>query len=85
MTTSSQSRCGSCSGASAPGGQPWPLVLVEVGGQSLVAVERQVRGRAGAEALVAEGVVEVGVGVHDPPQRGSQLLQVGPELGSLGR
>ena len=56
-------------GIGAPCGEPRALVPLEVAGDARVAVDRGIRRRPGAEGLVAERVVEVGVRVHDPAHR----------------
>jgi hypothetical protein len=59
-------------------------VLLQVGGQQAVAVDGHVEGGAGTELLVAEGVIEVSVGVHQHPNAcGSEDLQVGLQFGRL--
>lgn len=69
-----------------PGREPRTLVALEMAGDALVAVDRGIRRRTGAEHLVAEGVVEVRVGVDDPAHAGVEpRLDVGEELFGLGR
>ena len=61
-------------GVVAPRGEPRLLVLGEMGRDVRMTVDRGIRRRARTEDLVAEGVVEVRVGVHDPPNGAIEAL-----------
>jgi hypothetical protein len=70
--------------ASDPARESRPFVIVEMGGQPNVPVNRDVQVRVRPEPLIAERVVVVRVGVHHPADRlAAQLPQVGADLVGL--